>query len=106
MTLGKRIKTARKRLRPEMTQAQVGEHFGITDKAVSSWERDVTVPELDKIAKLAKILKITCAWLLDGMGTPPDPGSIEVQLDQLSAHERIMVTTMLEALRKSTGQVA
>ena len=106
MSLGKRIRAARNRLRPEMTQAQLGEAFGITDKAVSAWERDTTSPELDKIAKLAKILKVTCAWLLSGTGAPPDPGSVEVQIDQLSAHERMMITTVLEALRKTPGQVA
>ena len=105
MTLGKRIKLARERLRPKLTQAQVGEAFGITDKSVSSWERDESIPELGNIPQLAKILKVTLAWLLSGTGAPPDPESVEVQLDQLSAHERIMVTTVLEALRKSTEQV-
>lgn len=35
MTLGKRIKAARERLRPRVTQAKIGALFGISDQAVS-----------------------------------------------------------------------
>src|SRR6185437_6362162 len=58
MTLGKRIRAARKRLDPPMTQGAVGAEFGVTDKAISGWERDIDRPDLAKIAKLARLLKV------------------------------------------------
>lgn len=106
MTLGNRIKAARERLRPKPTQAEIGTHFGVTDKAVSAWERDDTIPELDKIAKLAKLLKIPALWLLEGQGSPPDPDSLESEIEQLAPHQRAVVRAMVEALSKARDSVA
>jgi transcriptional regulator with XRE-family HTH domain len=63
MTLGKRIKTARKAVRPKLTQAAVAKPFGITAQAVSQWERDEDAPTPDKFPKLAEILRVTVAYL-------------------------------------------
>lgn len=106
MTLGKRIKAARERLRPKPTQSHIGEIFGISDKAVSSWERDETVPELDKIAKLAKHLHVPCIWLLDGKGEPPAPDALEVVIEDLKPSERAVVSATIQALRKERNTVA
>jgi transcriptional regulator with XRE-family HTH domain len=106
MTLGKRIKSARERLRPKPTQADIGSHFGVTDKAVSAWERDETVPELDKIAKLAKRLQVPCLWLLDGAGEPPTPDALEVAIENLRPSERAILSATAQALRQSRDKVA
>jgi len=63
MTLGKRIKEARVAVRPKLTQAAVGKALGVTDKAVSAWERDQDAPTPDKFPKLAAILKRSIAYL-------------------------------------------
>lgn len=83
MSLGKRIKAARERLQPRLTQRSVAEAFGITEQAVSSWERDGTVPEPDKLPKLRKLLKVPFAWLLAGSGEPPNPDDPAVRTDDL-----------------------
>lgn len=106
MTLGKRIKAARERLQPKPTQGDIAARFGVTDKAVSAWERDDTVPELDKIAKLAKLLKVPCLWLLEGSGRPPAPDALETTMDQLEPSERALISAMIETLRKERGKVA
>lgn len=106
MTLGKRIKAARERLKPKLTQADVGAKFGITDKAVSAWERDDTVPDLDKIAKLARLLKVPAIWLLEGKGQPPAPDSIESGLEQLDPAGRDLVAAMVQTLLKQRGEAA
>ena len=103
MTLGKRIKAARERLRPRMTQTDVGVHFGITDKAVSSWERGETVPDVDKLAKLARLLKVPSAWLLDGGGPPPDPDALESVLERLAPAERALIEAMAQTLLQQRG---
>jgi transcriptional regulator with XRE-family HTH domain len=104
--MGKRIKAARERLKPKPTQTTIGDLFGISDKAVSSWERDETVPELDKIAKLAKHLQVPCIWLLEGRGVPPDPDALEVVIEDLKPSERAVINATIQALRKSRGNVA
>lgn len=62
MTLGKRIRAARKAV-PKLTQTALGKAFGISDKAVSAWERDQVAPTPDKFPKLAEILKVSLAHL-------------------------------------------
>lgn len=106
MTLGKRIKAARERLKPKMTQGGLGRHLNVTDKAVSAWERDETIPEVPRIAKLAKVLKVPCLWLLDGGGAPPLPDSLEVEIESLRPSERAVVRATVEALRKQRDAVA
>jgi transcriptional regulator with XRE-family HTH domain len=106
MSLGNRIKAARERLRPKPTQGEVGAHFGVTDKAVSSWERDLTIPEFDKIAKLAKLLKVPCIWLLEGGSEPPEQDALEVTIEQLGPSERALVAAMIQTIRKTRDQVA
>jgi transcriptional regulator with XRE-family HTH domain len=100
MTLGKRIRAARERLRPKPTQEEIGKYFGVSDKAVSAWERDDTIPELDKVAKLARILRVPCIWLLEGGSPPPPIDSFEVQFEQLSEADQAVVSAMLAALQK------
>ncbi len=106
MTLGKRIKSARERLKPKPTQADVGNHFGISDKAVSAWERDDTQPEPDKIAKLARFLKVPAIWLLEGKGAPPSPDSLESSLERLDPASRDLVAAMVQTLLKQRGEAA
>lgn len=71
MTMGRRIKAARKRLHPKVTQKDLAEAFGITEQAVSGWERDADAPGMDKLPKLRDLLKVPYAWLIEGADTPP-----------------------------------
>ncbi len=101
MTLGKRIKLARKRLVPELTQKDIGDEFGITDKAVSSWERGETDPEPDKLPKLRALLKVPYIWLMEGIGDPPPPDDIQAGIESLSSTERAAVNALIESLLRS-----
>lgn len=47
-----------------MTQAQLAEQMGVTDKAVSKWERDLSCPDISSVPKLAEILGITVNQLI------------------------------------------
>lgn len=49
------------RLRKEngMTQLELAEKMGVTDKAVSKWERDLSYPDINSIAKLAEIFNVS-----------------------------------------------
>jgi len=106
MTLGKRIKIARERLRPKVSQKKLGEVFDISDKAVSAWERDETIPEPDKMPTLRRSLQVPYWWLLEGSGPPPPPDDVDVRLDGLNAAERAAVKAMIEAFHSRKVRVA
>lgn len=97
MSLGKRIKAARERL-PKMTQSVLAEKFSISLQAVSGWERDDSIPELAKIARLARILKVPAMWLLDGKGAPPPPDALETVVEQLGPDGRAVLEAVAQTL--------
>lgn len=97
MTLGKRIKAARERLNPKPTQEQLGDKLGVTDKAVSGWERDMAVPEHAKMPELRRVLCVTYAWLMEGGDTPPPA---------VDDPEVVMENRSINLLRKETRRVA
>lgn len=41
-----------------LTQAQVAEHFGITDRAVAKWEAGKCLPSAEIILELCELLQI------------------------------------------------
>ena len=106
MTFGNRLKLARERLVPRPTQKEIGKAFGISDKAVSAWERDETAPEPEKIPELRRLLKVPYFWLMEGTGDPPPPDTAEVSLESLSPTERAAVDALIEMLHKRGGKAA
>lgn len=99
MTIGDRIRIARERLDPDVTQLDVAKHFGITDKAVSQWELNETAPGREKLPKLAKLLKVPLKWLSEGGGPVPPENDLAVQIETLSEDERVAVSAFIEHLR-------
>lgn len=61
---GKAIAFLRKRCR--ITQTQLAEMLGISDKAVSKWERGLSLPDTSILNKLAIVLDSDIESLLDG----------------------------------------
>lgn len=49
-----------------LTQRELAEKLGISDKAVSRWERDETAPDLSLIPAIAEIFRVTSDELLRG----------------------------------------
>lgn len=47
-----------------MTQLELAEQMGVTDKAVSKWERDLSFPDVSSIPKLAEILGVSVDELM------------------------------------------
>ena len=39
-----------------MTQLELADRMGVTDKAVSKWERDVSCPDIASMPRLAEVL--------------------------------------------------
>ena len=47
-----------------MTQLELAEKMGVTDKAVSKWERDLSFPDVNSIPKLAEVLDVSVDELM------------------------------------------
>ena len=62
--IGKFIADCRKK--KNITQEQLAEKLGITDRAVSKWERGLSLPDADKMLDLCIILDINVNELLNG----------------------------------------
>ncbi|MBP3710011.1 MAG: helix-turn-helix transcriptional regulator [Treponema sp.] len=61
-TMGKMI--AAKRKERGMSQLELAEKMGVTDKAVSKWERDLSCPDIASIPKLADMLGLSVDELM------------------------------------------
>ncbi|MBQ4423369.1 MAG: helix-turn-helix domain-containing protein [Clostridia bacterium] len=57
---------AEKRKEQGLTQAQLAEALGITDRAVSKWETGRSLPDASVMLELCRLLKITVNDLLNG----------------------------------------
>ena len=62
--IGKLIAECRKQ--KNLTQLQLAEKLGITDKAISKWERGIALPDTSIMLELCDILGITVHELLSG----------------------------------------
>ena len=78
MSIGSKLAQARRAA--NLTQEQLAERLGVTRQAVSRWESDAAYPETDKIVRMARLLNVSCDYLLrDDIGLggneapPPDP---------------------------------
>lgn len=61
-TLGMLISERRKQ--KGMTQLELAQKMGVTDKAVSKWERDLSCPDINSLPVLAEVLGVTIDELM------------------------------------------
>ncbi len=76
-TIGKFISALRRA--NGMTQKELGEKLFVSDKTVSRWECDESVPELSLIPVIAEIFGITTDELLRGERNNPDRDSVRTE---------------------------
>lgn len=67
MTMGEKIASLRKAA--GMTQQQLADRMGVTDKAVSKWERNLSCPDIESIPLLAEIFGISADELINTKAT-------------------------------------
>lgn len=65
---------AERRKEKGLTQMELAEKMGVTDKAVSKWERDLSCPDVNTLPKLAETLGITLDELLQSGQPRQDAG--------------------------------
>jgi len=62
MTLGQRIAECRKK--KGLSQEALGEKLGVSRQAISKWEADGAVPEVDKLIGMSGLFGVSVGWLL------------------------------------------
>ena len=81
-TLGQRIAAQRKKL--GLSQEALGDKMGVSRQAISKWESDGAVPEIDKLIAMSKLFGVTLGWLLgveEEAAAEPAPGFTDDQLE-------------------------
>ena len=76
MTLGQRIQELRKQ--KGLSQESLGEALGVSRQAVSKWEGDNGIPELDTLITMSRLFDVTVGQLLgveDAPRTEPESSS-------------------------------
>ncbi|MCM1543812.1 MAG: helix-turn-helix domain-containing protein [Ruminococcus sp.] len=87
-TIGKFIAQLRKDA--GMTQKQLAEILNVSDKTISHWERDESLPDLSMIPIIAEVFGITCDELLKGEKREPTAENIQaVQPQQNTFTDKI-----------------
>lgn len=107
-SMGEIISTLRKE--KGMTQKDIADQLGITDKAVSKWERDIAFPDTATIPKLAEILEVSVEDLLQAKAAPVPASSsadriihLILKAVPLAMGVAVIVTSMLGELDIKSG---
>ena len=88
---------ARKRKEQNLTQEQLAEKLGVSNKTISKWENGKCMPDYGIIQKLCETLHVTLAELMDGEDAAQD--SVRVY-DDAQILELLRRTQELERQRQ------
>lgn len=108
-TLGAMIAELRKQ--QGMTQLELAEKMGVTDKAVSKWERDLSCPDINSLPNLAEILGVSVDELMQIKKADAPAGKASEILEiapkavALAMGIAVTVLTVLKALDPSSAIV-
>ena len=76
MTLGQNI--ARLRTQKNLSQGDLADALEVSRQSVSKWETDASIPELDKLLRLAELFGVTLDELVKGESAQPEAACGEV----------------------------
>lgn len=109
-TLGTMIAELRKQ--HGMTQLELAEKMGVTDKAVSKWERDLSCPDINSLPNLAQILEVSVEELMQIKKEADAPVSKVSEIMEIAPKAVAMamgiavtVLTILNALDVKSGMI-
>jgi len=80
--IGKFIASRRKEL--GLTQKALANKLFVTDKAISKWERGLSLPDITLLGKLSKILKVDMADILEGQLGTTKKINIEEEIERIT----------------------
>lgn len=79
--IGKFIASLRKE--KNLTQQELGDKLFVTDKAVSKWERGLSLPDISLLNKLAKILDVEVIDIIEGKKGTTKKINIEEEIEKI-----------------------
>lgn len=108
-TLGNMIAAMRKE--QGMTQADLAAKMGVTDKAVSKWERDLSCPDVNSLPRLCEVFGISMDELMQvkeqsaaGMGSHnEDLARLILRAVPLAMGVAVVVLSVLRRLDAASG---
>lgn len=83
-----------------LTQKALAEQLGITDKAVSKWERGLSCPDISLLAALSEILGVTTGELLNGERANEPAPEIETVIETTLHYADAAAENKCKDLRK------
>lgn len=103
LTTGQRIAQCRKKF--ALSQEGLGEKVGVSRQAISKWEADASLPDIDKLICLSRLFGVSVGWLL-GVEEQPEPQSEAPQITEelLLKIEEIVRASQPEKKRLSRGK--
>lgn len=95
-----------------MTQLELAEKMGVTDKAVSKWERDLSCPDINSLPNLAEILGVSVEDLMQIKKQADEPVSKVAEILEIAPKAVAMamgiavtVLTILNELETKSAMV-
>ena len=92
---------ARLRREKAMTQRDLAERLFVSDKAVSKWERGLSLPDVALLQPLADVMGVTISELLRGERIPAETPLSAREADELVSGALRLTTSEQEARRES-----
>jgi transcriptional regulator with XRE-family HTH domain len=87
-----------------MTQLELAEKMGVTDKAVSKWERDLSFPDINSIPKLAQIFEISIDEVMQ-VKTETKENINKVVLNINTIDEKCVLSSILKVISECNGNI-
>lgn len=86
-TTGQRIAQERKKL--ELSQIELAARMDVSRQAISKWESDAAIPEIDKLIVLSRLFGVSVGWLL-GVEEEPAPQEEVLSEEQYGIVEELV----------------
>lgn len=102
MTLGQRIQELRKQT--GMSQEKLGEALGVSRQAVSKWESDSGIPELDTLIAMSRLFGVTIGQLLGVEEPEQDKGETKAEGESKAQTARLDEKQVEDILRRYAEQ--
>lgn len=95
-----------------MTQLELAEKMGVTDKAVSKWERDLSCPDINSLPTLAALLHVSVDELMQlkkgesaSQKSPREIVNLVIKAVALAMGVAVVVLSVLDSLAIESGMV-
>lgn len=90
---------AEERKQKQLTQKDLAEKVGVTDKAVSKWERGLSCPDISLLAPLSEMLDVTISELLNGEKSENMSEKVEESVDHALQYAEKTVGNRVKSLQ-------